>query len=138
MAWQAIWTWLRPPRARHSRITLGKIQLKTQNIDATAVLDHAVETVRPLIVERKHELTVAFSAGLRLAADPMRLEEIIVYLLTNAAKFTESRGQISLTAGREENEMVIRVKDNGVGIPPEELTLMFEHFARGDRTLART
>jgi signal transduction histidine kinase len=121
-----------------SRITRGKIQLKKQNIDATAVVEHAVETVRPLIEEHKHELTVTFDPELRLEADPMRLEQIIVNLLTNAAKYTEKGGHISLTAIREENEMVISVKDDGVGILPEKLPLMFELFAQGERTLART
>ena len=71
-------------------------------------------------------------------ADPTRLEQIVVNLLNNAAKYTENGGDIRLTARREGGEIVITVKDNGVGIPPEKLPEMFELFAQGDRSLARS
>jgi CheY-like chemotaxis protein len=91
-----------------------------------------------LVEERKHELTVSSGPGLRLEADPTRLEQILVNLLTNAAKYTESGGRIELTARHVGREIVFKVKDNGVGIPPESLSRMFELFAQADRTLARS
>src|SRR4051794_3674981 len=72
-----------------SRITRGKIQLRTEPLDAGSVLHDALEVVRPLIEERKHQLDVSIGPGLRLEADPTRLEQILVNLLTNSAKYTE-------------------------------------------------
>ena len=73
-----------------------------------------------------------------LDADPTRLEQILVNLLNNAAKYTEAGGHIRLTVGREGDEVVIGVRDTGVGIPPELLPRLFDLFAQGDRSLARS
>ncbi len=122
-----------------SRITRGKIELHRHLLDATPILDSAVQTVRPLVDERKHKLSVALDRGkLWLNADPTRLEQVVTNLLTNAAKYTENGGQISLSSARAAGDIVITVKDTGVGIPPEKLPEMFELFAQGDRTLARS
>ena len=122
-----------------SRINRGKIELRRDVLDATPILDSAVETVRPLVDERKHELSVSIDRGnLWVNADPTRLEQVVTNLLTNAAKYTENGGHIWLTAGHEGADVVITVKDTGVGIPPEKLPEMFELFAQGDRTLARS
>ena len=122
-----------------SRITQGKIHLEKALIDATPVLHYAVEAMRPVVEERKHELLLTFtSTDLRLDADATRVEQILVNLLSNAAKYTPSGGRIQLIAGVEGNEVVFRVQDNGVGIPPDLLPRMFELFAQGDRSLARS
>ena len=121
-----------------SRITRGKVQLRKETIDAYPVINGALEAIRPLIEQRNHELIVSLRPGLRLEADPMRLEQILVNLLTNAARYTDSGGTIWFTAGHEENDIVIKVLDTGIGIPPEELPKMFELFAQGDRSLARS
>ncbi len=121
-----------------SRITRGKVQLRKEQIDAYPVINGALEAIRPLIRQRNHELIVSLQPGLRLDADPTRLEQILVNLLTNAAKYTESGGTIWFTAGREGNDIVIKVRDTGIGIPPEKLPQMFELFAQGDRSLARS
>jgi PAS domain S-box-containing protein len=122
-----------------SRINRGKIELRRDMLDATPILDSAVETVRPLADERKHKLSVTIDRGnLWVNVDPTRLEQVVTNLLTNAAKYTENGGNIWLTAGHEEGNVVITVKDTGVGIPPEKLPEMFELFAQGDRTLARS
>ena len=123
-----------------SRITRGKIQLREEaHATRASVLAQAIETVRPLINERKHELITSSAAEVALLvdADPTRLEQIVVNLLTNAAKYTESGGRIWLTAASEEANVVIKVRDNGIGIPPEKLPEMFELFSPG-RTLARS
>jgi CheY-like chemotaxis protein len=89
--------------------------------------------------ERKQELTVSLvNGGLRLQADPLRLEQILVNLLANAAKYTEAGGRIALTASREGRELVIRVRDTGVGIAPELLPRVFDLFVQGDRSMARS
>jgi CheY-like chemotaxis protein len=122
-----------------SRITRGKIQLREEVVDIGPILNSAVDTVRPLIEERKHELVVSFRSGaLRVKADPVRLEQIVVNLLTNAAKYTESGGRIWLTAEPCRSDVAIRVRDTGIGIPPEKLPQMFELFVQGDRSLARS
>jgi len=121
-----------------SRITRGKVELRKEKIDAYHVINGALEAIRPLIKQRNHELIVSLRAGLRLDADPTRLEQILVNLLANAAKYTESGGTIWFTAGHEGNDIVIKVRDTGIGIPPEKLPQMFELFAQGDRSLARS
>ncbi len=122
-----------------SRITQGKVQLRREPLDAARVLQSALDAVQALMEEREHELTVSFRPGtLHLEADPTRLEQIIVNLLSNAAKYTPKGGEISLRAKVEDGHVVIRIRDNGVGIPPDKLQQMFELFAQGDRALARS
>ncbi len=122
-----------------SRINRGKIELRRRVVNATAVVDSAVESARPLVDERGHKLHLSIERGdLWLNCDPTRLEQVVTNLLNNAAKYTEDRGQIWLSAGQEDGEIVITIKDTGVGIPPNRLPEMFELFAQGDRTLARS
>ncbi len=122
-----------------SRVNSGKIRLRIEDFDAAPVLGSAVEVVRPLIEERHHNLTVSLTPGpLRLHADPTRVEQILVNLLANAAKYTESGGRISITASHEAGQVVFKVQDNGMGIAPEKMPAMFLLFGQGDRTLARS
>jgi signal transduction histidine kinase len=122
-----------------SRISLGKIELRQTVIDITAILDSAVEAIKVLTDERNHTLHLTLDRGnLWVNADPTRVEQIIVNLLNNAAKYTDTGGQIWLTARREESDLFISVKDSGVGIPHEKLPAMFELFTQGDRSSART
>ncbi len=122
-----------------SRITSGKIRLQVQRVDAAVALRQAIEQVEPLIETRKHTLVSDFQgSGLELMADPTRLEQMVVNLLTNAAKYTQDGGSIRLRAAREANDFVISVQDNGCGIPHEQISEMFELFSQGDRSLARS
>ena len=122
-----------------SRIRNGKIRLRRERVDAGPILAQAVESTRPLIDARRHALEVAVDRlGLTVDADPTRLEQIAVNLLTNAAKYTEAGGRIWLSARREGDEVAIRVRDDGIGIPPEKLPEMFELFAQGERSIARS
>jgi CheY-like chemotaxis protein len=122
-----------------SRITRGMICLRKEPIDLSPVVSSAVEAVRPLLEERKHELSVSIvNGGLRLDADPLRLEQILVNLLTNAAKYTDVGGHIRLSARREDSELVIEIRDTGLGIAPELLPKVFDLFVQGDRSAART
>ena len=122
-----------------SRISRGKIELRRDLIDATPILDSASATVRALVEERKHTLEIAIDRGnLWLSADPTRLEQVVVNLLNNAAKYSENSGKIRLEARTEAGQVVIRVTDQGVGIPSDKLPRMFELFAQGDRSLARS
>jgi PAS domain S-box-containing protein len=122
-----------------SRIHLGKVDVRCDLIDVTPILDSALQTVGPLAAERKHTVDVQLDRGnLWVNADPTRLEQIVVNLLNNAAKYTENGGHIWLSAGHEGSVIAIRVKDSGVGIPPEKLPEMFELFAQADRSSARS
>ncbi len=122
-----------------ARITQGKIQLKRSLIDAAPLVHHAAEAVMPLMQERGHEFVVAMSAAnLRVNADPTRLEEILVNLLSNAAKYTPVGGQVRLSAGIDGPDAFFRVRDNGVGIAPEMLANIFDLFTQADRSLARS
>ncbi|WP_435011153.1 ATP-binding protein [Tundrisphaera lichenicola] len=122
-----------------SRINRGKIELRRDVMDVTPILDSAAATVRPLAEERKHTLEVAIDRkNLWANVDPTRLEQVVVNLLNNAAKYSENTGHVLLSAETQGDELVIAVRDNGVGIPPEKLPQMFELFAQGDRSLARS
>ena len=122
-----------------SRITRGKVKLKPEAIDVSRAAAVAVETSRPLIDARRQELTVALSPEpLWVTADAARLAQVLANLLNNAAKYTEQGGRISLTAAREGDEAVFRVRDTGVGIPEEMLPRVFELFTQVDRSLDRS
>ncbi|WP_148591937.1 PAS domain-containing hybrid sensor histidine kinase/response regulator [Aquisphaera giovannonii] len=122
-----------------SRITRGKIELRKEVVDVAPIVAGAVEATRPLLDERQHQVTVAADPGqMWLEADPTRLEQILSNLLNNAAKYTDNGGRIWVTASLEGPDVVLRVRDTGMGIPPEKLPQMFELFAQGDRTLARS
>jgi signal transduction histidine kinase/DNA-binding response OmpR family regulator len=122
-----------------SRITRGKVRLHTEAVELAAVLVRAVETSRPLIDQRRHRLTVAAPPSrLRVEGDAVRLAQVVGNLLNNAAKYTEEGGQIWLSAAREGDEAVIRVRDTGIGIPGEMLASVFDLFTQVDRSLDRS
>ncbi len=121
------------------RISTGKASLRKQTVELTAVVAQAVETSRPLIDAGRHDLSVTLPPEpVLLKADPARLAQVLSNLLNNAAKYTEPGGRITLTAAREGAEVVLRVRDTGVGIPPEMLSQVFDLFTQMDRTLPRS
>jgi signal transduction histidine kinase len=116
-----------------SRITRGKLDLRMQPIKLQDVIQGAVETSRPLIDARRHQLAVELPAEeLTLNGDLTRLSQILSNLLNNAAKFTEPGGTISLSTKRDGQDALISVRDNGVGIPSEMLPNVFQMFAQVD------
>ena len=122
-----------------SRITTGRIQLRQERVAVSGVVERAVETVRPLIDQRRHELTVSLPPQpIWLHADAARLEQVVVNLLTNAAKYTDEGGHIWLTVQQEGEEAVLRVRDTGVGIAPELLPRIFDLFTQAERSLDRS
>jgi signal transduction histidine kinase/DNA-binding response OmpR family regulator len=121
-----------------SRITRGKIRLQTEVVDLASVVARAVETTRPLIETRQHELTVSLPPEpVCVRGDPVRLAQVLGNLLSNAAKYTEEGGRISLTVTHEGAEAIVAVRDSGVGIPPDMLASVFELFTQVDRSLDR-
>jgi len=122
-----------------SRFKKGKVCLRKELLDLAAVLDGAVESSRPVIDQHGHEFVADYPRqSLFLEADAGRLRQMIVNLLANAAQNTPPGGHVSLCASREGNEIVLRVKDDGVGISPVHLVGVFKIFTQGERALART
>jgi PAS domain S-box-containing protein len=122
-----------------SRITRGKVRLETAAVDLASVVARAVETSRPLVEARRHRLETALpDAPVLVRGDLARLVQVIANLLTNAAKFTDAGGEIRLEVTAEGREAVIRVRDDGIGIPAELLPRIFDLFAQGDRALDRS
>jgi signal transduction histidine kinase len=118
-----------------SRVTQGKIQLKKEHIELARIVSNAVEVVRPVVEQRQHELHIAMpSAGLLIEADPIRLEQAVVNLLANAAKYTPIGGEIKIWAGQEGQQALLGVRDNGIGVTPELLPRVFDLFIQGNRT----
>jgi CheY-like chemotaxis protein/nitrogen-specific signal transduction histidine kinase len=122
-----------------SRITTGRIQLQRERVAAGVVVENALATVRALIDQRKQELTLTLPThAIWLFADAARLEQVVVNLLTNAAKYTDEGGRIWLTLQQEGEEAVLSVRDTGVGIAPEILPRIFDLFTQAARSLDRS
>ena len=114
------------------RITHDKLILRKERILLTSVIDTAIETSKPLFDERRQQLTVNLPAErIVLDADYRRLSQVFSNLLNNAAKYTPTGGRIQLGAKRQDNDVVVSVKDNGIGIRAELLPEIFEIFVQG-------
>jgi PAS domain S-box-containing protein len=122
-----------------SRITTGRVQIRREPVAVSGIVEVALETVRPLIEQRRHEVTVSLpSEPIWLNADAARLEQVVVNLLTNAAKYTEEGGHVWLTVQQEGDECVLRVRDTGIGITPALLPRIFDLFTQAERSLDRS
>ncbi len=121
-----------------SRVMRGKIELRRERVELATVVARAVETVQPLVDAQRHELGVRLPPeSLPLDADPVRLAQVVGNLLTNAAKYTEPGGRIRLTADREGDVAVLRVRDDGIGIAPDMLPHVFELFVQADHATTK-
>jgi signal transduction histidine kinase/DNA-binding response OmpR family regulator len=122
-----------------SRITRGKIRLQTERVDLTAVVSRALETSRPLLNARKHELRVVLPPEpVCVKGDVVRLAQVLTNLLNNAAKYTQEGGKVWLTVEHDDEEVILRVRDTGAGIPPEMLSDIFDLFTQVERSLDRS
>ncbi|HVG08628.1 MAG TPA: ATP-binding protein [Thermoanaerobaculia bacterium] len=122
-----------------SRITRNKLELRKQQVDLAEILNGAVESNRPLIDRKGQELAVTLPAEpVFLEADLVRLTQAFINLLDNAAKYTPAGGRIALSAERQGAEVVVSVKDTGIGIPPGKLAHLFDMFYQVDRSLERS
>jgi Osmosensitive K+ channel histidine kinase len=119
-----------------AEITHSRIQLHKEPVLLGQLITRSVETARSFIDAHRHRLILSLPAqAVQLEADPVRLAQVIANLLHNAAKFTEEGGQIWLSAQLEGNEIIIKVRDTGIGISPEILPHIFEPFFRVDQSL---
>jgi signal transduction histidine kinase len=121
-----------------SRITQGRIVLKRRAVLLAEIIAQAMETVEPLIAEKRHEISVVSYRPLRVYADPTRLVQCVVNILTNAAKYTQPHGTIRVQTAEEADEAVLTITDNGPGISPDLLPHIFDLFVQSERTLDRS
>jgi PAS domain S-box-containing protein len=122
-----------------SRINTGQVRLRHDHVAINEIVERAVEATRPLVNQHRHRLTVLLPPHpIWLYADATRLEQVVVNLLTNAAKYTEDAGRIWLSASEEGDECVLRLRDSGVGIAPELLPRIFDLFAQAETSLDRS
>jgi two-component system CheB/CheR fusion protein len=121
-----------------SRITQGKIHLRREQVDLAVLINDAVQALAPQMSARGHEFTHSVShPEVLVDGDPTRLLQILENLLANAAKYTPSGGKVHLSVAKEDGEAVIRVKDNGRGIPHHLLDSIFDMFVQSEDSLDR-
>ena len=117
-----------------SRVTRNALTLRRDRVDMAAVVRDATDAARPLIEANAHQLTVQLPETRIFAdVDGARLSQVLANLLNNAAKFTPRGGLISLTLESNGNEVIARVRDNGIGIPADTLPRVFDLFTQGSR-----
>ena len=122
-----------------SRITRNKLELREERVELASVIHAAVEICRPLVEGAKHEVIVTLPPEpIYLDADPVRLSQVFSNLLNNSCKYTEPGGHITVTAERHGSDVVVKVRDNGIGIPPDMLARVFDMFTQVDRSLERS
>jgi len=122
-----------------ARITSGRIELEHDRVDLRAVLEHAVESQRHQIDAKRQRLATALPGGpVVVMGDPVRLQQVFSNLVNNAAKYTPAGGHIWLGLDTDADGAVVRVRDDGAGIPSDKLDTIFELFAQANPTLART
>jgi signal transduction histidine kinase/CheY-like chemotaxis protein len=121
-----------------SRITNNKLNLRKEPVELAEIVGAAVEASRPTLGSSDHELAVVLpDQPIWIHADPTRIVQVIGNLLNNAAKYTPESGQITLSVERADGQAVIRVRDNGVGIPPAMLSRVFEMFTQVEDGVGR-
>src|SRR5262249_27740612 len=119
-----------------SRISEGKIKLQPARTELAEIIDLAVETVEPFIRAQGHELSVSLpERPIALEVDPARLAQVVSNLLNNAAKYTEPGGHIWLSARRGREWVELSIRDEGIGIAPDELEHVFDLFRQSDSAI---
>ncbi|MQA39156.1 ATP-binding protein [Rugamonas aquatica] len=122
-----------------SRVAEGKIHLRRQPVQMAEVVARAIETASPLIEQKRHVLELDVpSGGLAVMADPSRCAQVVANLLTNAAKYTEPEGRLSVRVWRDGDEVAVQVRDNGIGISAEMLGSVFDLFVQERQALSRS
>ncbi len=120
-----------------ARITRGTISLRPEVVDLSTAVERALESVAPLVAERGHHVRRSLAPGVEVMADPVRLEQVLVNLLTNAARYMDPGGEIVARTELRDGEAVLSVRDRGAGIPADLLPRIFDAFTQGARDLHR-
>ena len=122
-----------------SRITLNKLDIKRERVQLATVVQHAAEACQPMIDEFRHHLDVELPPEpIELDGDPVRLTQVFLNLLSNSCKYTPPGGRIRLSAKQDGGSVIISVKDDGIGIPPDKLESVFGMFTQVDRSLEKS
>jgi PAS domain S-box-containing protein len=122
-----------------SRVGRGTLLLRKSSEVLSVVMDTALEAARPHLEAKRHQLEMSLPATrVILDIDPVRIAQVLGNLLTNAAKYTDPDGQIRVSAQREDQDFVIRVKDNGIGLTQEQQTQVFEMFSQAPAALKQS
>jgi signal transduction histidine kinase len=121
-----------------SRVRDTELSLKPERIDVRVVVMHAIDTVASDLVKRNHRLTTSLPGlPVWLKGDAGRLEQVVVNLLVNAAKYTDDGGDLSLSVQQRNNEAIIRIRDSGIGIAADVLPCVFNLFMQADHSSRR-
>jgi PAS domain S-box-containing protein len=122
-----------------SRLMSGKVALRKQPIELASVFARAVDVIRAQVEVEGQELIVALpEEPIRFEGDEVRLAQAIGNMLSNAVKYTDKGGRIFLSGERDQERIVIRVRDTGIGLPPDVLPRVFDLFVQADRSLTRS
>ena len=122
-----------------SRVTRGLVKLKLATVDFRDVVSGALDQTRPLVLEKSHQVRVELpETPVYVRGDQTRLVQSVANIVNNAAKYTQKGGQLALSLQAQDGRMVLRVRDNGSGMPPELVPNVFDLFTQGARTLARS
>lgn len=122
-----------------SRITRGLIELKLKRFDIRDAVESALENVQALMDQKDHDLSVTLPRkAVEVIGDSARLEQVLINLLTNAAKYTDAGGQIAFCLEREEASVKLSVRDNGIGMTADVRERIFDLFGQAERGLARS
>jgi signal transduction histidine kinase len=122
-----------------SRITQGRLDLKIETVSLESVVEAAVEIARPLVEAEHHHLRIELPAApVLLNVDPLRISQSLANLLTNSAKYTDAGGEITVTARVLEQELLLSVRDNGIGFSADTAPHLFEMFSQVSSSVARS
>jgi len=122
-----------------SRIATGRVELKPRTIALGPLVQDALDATRALYTQRRHELRLEMpGTAVWLDADPSRITQVLANLLTNAAKYTDPGGRVELAVAQEDDEVSIRVSDNGIGFGPEMKERLFLLFNQDERARERS
>jgi CheY-like chemotaxis protein/nitrogen-specific signal transduction histidine kinase len=122
-----------------SRITRGLVELRPEQVSLHTIVERALDSVRPLLEDKRHHVSTALPPSpVHVIGDPVRLEQILVNLLTNAAKYTDPAGRIAVTVASDGDRVTVSVRDNGIGIAADMLDEVFTLFGQAERGLDRS
>jgi signal transduction histidine kinase len=120
-----------------SRLRRGIIPLRHETFDVAEAIDRAAEMTAPLYAEQRHELTIRMPGRVAIVGDPVRIAQVFANLLTNAAKYTEPGGHVTLSGTVEDRHIVIECRDDGIGMGPELIPRVFDLFVQGEGGMDR-
>ena len=115
-----------------SRVLAGKLELNSEVLDLSSVVSFAVDALRPEALKKKISIEVSGTSGNRVFGDSARLQQVFWNLLSNAIKFTPGGGRVAVQLTADDADVIVRVEDNGRGIPPSLLPFIFDRFRQGE------